>query len=394
MPARKRATIDPTVFMGGGGGAAGAAKGAVKGVAGVTPDQGAMPDGTLLAKAPGRGITAPGRVPNIINNPYGPRIDFGPIFKPRSTGVDPLVGDPFKATDGVGGFFRRLLGDNADELNAQAQQQRIANQMADSAASAEQAAALARIDREHQNRLSEIQAQQAGTRSQAELTHTQAMEQMKAKNLAEQNAEYNRNLAAYNDPVVAANQTQLDADLRTQRSQAELAKTQAQTEEANRSKTSRYQPIGKTGVIQDTQTGDVHHPDDFGNYPTLMNRASTPAAGGVSDETRQQVKQRADELSQQNAIEDRGSAFGQASTILKEIAMPPQVAQIFPLPTLAVNAAQPLIDKGLSSVKSLFDKGPNLSINPNQALSEKQQAELAAAQKRREQRAKISAAYE
>lgn len=84
---------------------------------------------TAASRAPmGGGITAPGKTHFFIKG-RGPTIDFGPIFKPRSTGVNPMTGDPFEATSGVGGFFRRLLGDNSDELNAEWQKMRMERQM-------------------------------------------------------------------------------------------------------------------------------------------------------------------------------------------------------------------------------------------------------------------------
>lgn len=93
-------------------------------------EQGPAMGGGLLHKGPsvsapaGRGITAPGKTHFFIKG-RGPTIDFGPIFKPKSTGADPMQADPFQETKGVGGFFRRLLGDNSDELNSQWQQARI-----------------------------------------------------------------------------------------------------------------------------------------------------------------------------------------------------------------------------------------------------------------------------
>lgn len=83
-------------------------------------DSGYTEQGPTQAGGTLAGITAPGSDTTIL----------GPIFRPRSTGANPLTGDPFKETSGVGGFFRRLLGDNADELNAQWQQYRIASQLA------------------------------------------------------------------------------------------------------------------------------------------------------------------------------------------------------------------------------------------------------------------------
>lgn len=115
-------------------------------------EQGPAMGGGLLHKGPsapaaaGRGITAPGKTHFFIKG-RGPTIDFGPIFKPRSTGADPMQGDPFKATDGVGGFFRRLLGDNSDELNSEWQKMRMERSMnlsdkaEDRAAKAEELAA-------------------------------------------------------------------------------------------------------------------------------------------------------------------------------------------------------------------------------------------------------------
>jgi hypothetical protein len=100
-------------------------------------EQGPAMGGGLLNKAGetgsrapmgGGGITAPGKTHFFIKG-RGPTIDFGPIFKPRSTGVNPMTGDPFEATSGVGGFFRRLLGDNSDELNSEWQKMRMERQM-------------------------------------------------------------------------------------------------------------------------------------------------------------------------------------------------------------------------------------------------------------------------
>lgn len=107
------------------GPAAGGPPASMAGAGVMIDEQGPTQAGGTLA-----GITAPGVSRDIIQSRYGPRIDLGPILRPRSTGANPLTGDPFQATSGVGGFFRRLLGDNADELNAQWQQARIANQLA------------------------------------------------------------------------------------------------------------------------------------------------------------------------------------------------------------------------------------------------------------------------
>lgn len=139
-----------------GGGLAGLLGGAPAGDVGPTSvpldaEQGPAMGGGLLHQGPkpstGGGITAPGKTHFFIKG-RGPTIDFGPIFKPKSTGVDPMQGDPFQATNGVGGFFRRLLGDNSDELNSEWQRLRLERQLgledtaAARAAKAEEMAAM------------------------------------------------------------------------------------------------------------------------------------------------------------------------------------------------------------------------------------------------------------
>lgn len=122
---RREALMNPRSDRGGGGaGLASLLGGGAPGDVGPTLEQAIPSQGPGLPGATTGGITAPGKTHFFIRG-RGPTIDFGPIFRPRSTGVNPMEGTPFQATTGVGGFFRRLLGDNSDELNDQWQQARI-----------------------------------------------------------------------------------------------------------------------------------------------------------------------------------------------------------------------------------------------------------------------------
>lgn len=98
-------------------------------------DQGPLPDGGNLGQ-PGLTPTYTGGegTPVLaLGNPDREQIKIGPFFKPRvdQEAAARLAQDPLapvqleKPTTGIGGFFRRMLGDNANERNAAlAQQQR------------------------------------------------------------------------------------------------------------------------------------------------------------------------------------------------------------------------------------------------------------------------------
>lgn len=133
---RLKAIRSPKASSGGkkGGGILGAllGMGDLSGLSGAIPvdaPQGPLPDGGNLNQgSPLDAVYTGGQgVPALaLGNPEREQIKIGPFFKPR---VDPeaaarLAQDPLapvqleKPTTGVGGFFRRLLGDNANERNA------------------------------------------------------------------------------------------------------------------------------------------------------------------------------------------------------------------------------------------------------------------------------------
>jgi hypothetical protein len=113
--------------------------GSVAGAAGapvpITADQGPLPDGGNLGQQPMPNMQSgivPGRNRMSIGNSARGNIDLGSFLsaRPNQDAINQLAQnplaqvDPYKATTGVGGFFRRLLGDDANERNEMAAGQR------------------------------------------------------------------------------------------------------------------------------------------------------------------------------------------------------------------------------------------------------------------------------
>ena len=125
--APKRASIG---ISGSAMGAAGAAAGTP-----IAPDQGPLPDGSNLGQQSVPSMQSgivPGRNRMSIGNSARGNIDLGSFLsaRPNQDAVNQLAQnplaqvDPYKATTGVGGFFRRLFGDDANERNEAAASQR------------------------------------------------------------------------------------------------------------------------------------------------------------------------------------------------------------------------------------------------------------------------------
>ncbi len=103
----------------------------VGGGASMPADQGPLPDGGNLGQPMQSGVV-PGRNRFTVGNSARGNIDLGSFMSARPNqnalaqlAQDPLAQvDPYKATTGFGGFFRRLLGDDANERNEAASAQR------------------------------------------------------------------------------------------------------------------------------------------------------------------------------------------------------------------------------------------------------------------------------
>jgi hypothetical protein len=213
----------------------------------------AQPPAVSLEQGPGRGITAPGKTHFFIQG-RGPTIDFGPILRPRSTGMDPMQGDPFKGTSGVGGFFRRMLGDNSDELNAQWGQQRVTTGLQNQAAQQKQ-------DFE----MGKLRAEQAFAAEQQGKAFGQ---QEKLETLRSTNDMQNRNQEAVMRNWFEMQNPRIQADADESISRAALYKKQAEILGQPRPALPGFEEVGE--FIQDKKTGQLYSIDEDGN-PRLVN---------------------------------------------------------------------------------------------------------------------------
>lgn len=160
--APKRASIGVSGSAAGAGGAAAGAP--------ITADQGPLPDGSNLGQQPMPNMQSgvvPGRNRMSIGNSARGNIDLGSFLSARPNqdalnqlAQNPLAQvDPYKATTGVGGFFRRLLGDDANERNEAAASQRGQMLAQKWLMDQRNQGQMGLIDKEHQLNMERLKAQ-------------------------------------------------------------------------------------------------------------------------------------------------------------------------------------------------------------------------------------------
>ena len=334
------------------GPAAGGPPASMAGAGVMVDEQGPTQAGGTLA-----GITAPGVSRDIIQSRFGPRIDFGPIFRPRSTGANPLTGDPFQATSGVGGFFRRLLGDNADELNAQWQQARLANQLAAQSKADERAFELEKLGKQNEQELERIRYG-IEARSNADLAvaaaNRAAQQQWEAG--APQRAvaaEHAKATATFGDPVLASNylQSKAQAELDRLQSQTELNEAKAISAEAgglgSGGRGGRagaelgWKALGDTGMLTSPDGKLYSRNFDTGALEEVQMPGAAPAApGGLSEEQRNAVRQKAAQLKEQADLEAPAQPTSSMSGLGEILGQLPSVAAENPLGAAALSTAE------------------------------------------------------
>lgn len=375
----QRATIDPTFFTGRRpaprGPAAGGPPASMFG-AGVSMDeQGPTQAGGTLA-----GITAPGVSRDIIQSRYGPRIDLGPIFRPRSTGANPLTGDPFQATSSVGGFFRRLLGDNADELNAQWQQARIANQLAAQGKADERAFELEKL---------KLADQLTGAREAAGRDFTKELQGQQQGFMLGQ--AMNKEIAdsadreAQREFVKGQNlQRDIFDTLKQESANAQRMKELEMTGNAALDKAllgGRAPTPGKwsqVGEMYVSPEGQMMQFDLKSNsmVPVRMPNATPATQGGVTDDERDVVRQKTAAFKEQSALEAPAQPTSAMSGLGEILGQLPNVVAESPLGAAALDiaragTAQPVL-QSLSGLSSLM---PDLkSAGGTSAVLEQQKA--------------------
>ena len=284
------------------GPAAGGPPASMLGAGVMIDEQGPTQAGGTLA-----GITAPGVSRDIIQSRFGPRIDLGPILRPRSTGANPLTGDPFQATSGVGGFFRRLLGDNADELNAQWQQARIANQLAAQGKADERAFELEKLKLADQlagAREAAGREFQAGESAKEREARTKEAGEKRTFDIGQSGRREQFDLESESkrstDKIIAdAQQRQFDMQLQN------LRGAQAMEQLAQRNQGPEFMPLN--APLIDVRSGQFYAPGDVfsGGPPVISGRvgegavggAATPAGlGAPTDEARAAVREKTAQL--------------------------------------------------------------------------------------------------
>jgi len=174
---RLRAIRSPKASSGGkkGGGILSAllGLGGLGGLSGAIPidaPQGPLPSGGNLNQGDPTGGTfsgGPGTPALALGNPNREQIKIGPFFKPRvdQEAAVRLAQDPLapvqleKPTTGVGGFFRRMLGDDSNERNAARagvqEQLRLQKWIIDQQAQSR----MGLLDKEHQYAMERVRAQ-------------------------------------------------------------------------------------------------------------------------------------------------------------------------------------------------------------------------------------------
>jgi hypothetical protein len=136
----------------------------------ITADQGPLPDGGNLGQQPMPNMQSgivPGRNRMSIGNSARGNIDLGSFLSARPNqdalnqlAQNPLAQvDPYKATTGVGGFFRRLLGDDANERNEMAAGQRGQMLAQKWLMDQRNQGQMGLIDKEHQYAMERVKAQ-------------------------------------------------------------------------------------------------------------------------------------------------------------------------------------------------------------------------------------------
>jgi hypothetical protein len=248
---RKARYEQPAQATGGkkGGGILGALLGGmVGGGAGVpiTADQGPLPGGGNLGQPSLTPTYTGGEGTHFLTlgNPNREQIKLGRFFKPRvnqeaaaALAADPLAPvQPEQPTTGVGGFFRRMFGDNANERNAalaeQQGQLRLQKWLMDQQTQGQ----MGVLDKQHQYEMerlkaaSELNNSETQYKTQLGLQGKQLENQWALDNtgkLAKQQAtnEFDRLTGIVGDPIVAA-------QLQEQILRAPLDKLAADTQEA------------------------------------------------------------------------------------------------------------------------------------------------------------------
>ncbi len=299
--APKRANIG---VSGSAAGAAGAAAGAP-----ITADQGPLPDGGNLGQASMPNMQSgivPGRNRMSIGNSARGNIDLGSFLSARPNqdalnqlAQNPLAQvDPYKATTGVGGFFRRLLGDDANERNEMAAGQRGQMLAQKWLMDQRNQGQMGLIDKEHQLSMERVKAQieaDAARQANADQTALQRLRLQDQNNLGQEGMRaVNDLIAKSQDQSFRARQAALDRSV-TERGQ-DLTSEAAALRAALSQRDPRNNDIIPSGGMR---LGDkIYLPDDEGIMREFTGAA--PTQGGLDPAALAKVQEAFQAANQQN----------------------------------------------------------------------------------------------
>ena len=332
---RKARYEQPAQASGGkkGGGILGALLGGMVGGTGgginTMADQGPLPDGGNLGQ-PGLTPTYTGGegTPVLaLGNPNREQIKIGPFFKPRvdQEAAARLAQDPLapvqleKPTTGVGGFFRRMLGDNANERNAALAQQQGQLRLQKWLLDQQTQGRLSVAEQQHKYELERLKAasdlnnaetqyrMQLGLQGK-QLENTWALQQQAQAAKQARTDKFDELTGIVGDPIKASM-------LQEQMLRAPLDKLAADAAEANaraqgtggfapRPVQGRAAPTGFKAItdtlIQDNETRNLFNYDPETGTMTPVGQGG--AQGGLDPNAAAALKADASQLNQQNDI--------------------------------------------------------------------------------------------
>jgi hypothetical protein len=352
----------------GGGSAAGAAAGAP-----ITADQGPLPDGGNLGQSSMPNMQSgvvPGRNRMSIGNSARGNIDLGSFLsaRPNQDAINQLAQnplaqvDPYKATTGVGGFFRRLLGDDANERNEMAAGQRGQMLAKKWLMDQQTQGRMGMLDKQHQYEMERLKAQiEADNTRQANADQT-ALQRLR---LQDQNNLGLEGMRAVNDLIgksqdqsFRARQGALERDV-TMRGQD----INADVAQLHYGQTKDVMPPG-WGRIE----GQTLYPDPITGEMKVFTGVM-PAQGGLDPAARQRAKELNAAKLAQNEIENLqqpGTVLGGIGTVASDVG-----GAI----SGAVGKAAPYVP-GLSGLSALGEEKDRLFNYFRRIASEKKAREL------------------
>lgn len=213
-------------------------------------DQGPLPDGGNLYQGsalPTAYSGGTGKPALALGNPNREQIKIGPFFRPRvdqaaaqALAVDPLAPVQLEQpTTGVGGFFRRMLGDDANERNAARAEQQGQLRLQKWLMDQENAGRMGIVDKEHQYRMEQIKAEAAAREGLAQYNTQLGLQSEQVKNdwALKQEAEKARQAMGlkrqaltdtFGDPIKASMFMEREALAPIERAEAQSAVDRAQ----------------------------------------------------------------------------------------------------------------------------------------------------------------------